>query len=145
MPTVLTVYIYIYIYRGGGRAKAQGEAAVCCYIPVLRHNPADLQKASTEASTMICRWRNLTKDDKISRETNGESMERQSDETTDRGTQTGRGSRAVINQYCTTILVRKHYREAMGRENEDGNENRGQRIATWGGRQARRRPKNNTL
>ena len=73
---------------GGGRAKAQGEAAFCCYIPVLHHNPADLQKAS-EVSTMICRWRNLTKEDKISRETNGESMERQSDETTDRGRQTG--------------------------------------------------------
>ena len=67
----------------------QGEAAVCCYILVLCHNPADPQKASTEASTMICRWCNLAKKDKISRETNGEAMERQSDETTDRGMQRG--------------------------------------------------------
>ena len=61
----------------------QGDAAVCCYILVLCHDPANPQKA---ASTVI--W-NLTKKDKISRETNGESMERQSDETTDRGMQTG--------------------------------------------------------
>ena len=64
----------------------QGDAAVCYYILVLCHDPANPQKASTEASTVI--W-NLTKKDKILRETNGESMERQSDETTDRGTQTG--------------------------------------------------------
>ena len=67
----------------------QGGAVVCCCILVLCHNPADPQKASTEASTMICRWWNLTKKDKILRETNGESMERQSDEMTDRGMQTG--------------------------------------------------------
>ena len=43
----------------------------------------------------------------------------------DRQGNANRGSWAVINQYCTTILVRRHYGEAMGRENEEGNTNRG--------------------
>ena len=78
------------VRRKGGEGKGTGgSSGLLLYIPFLCHNPADLQKASTEASTKICRWRNLTKEDKISRETNGESMERQSDEMTDRGTQTG--------------------------------------------------------
>ena len=52
--------------EGGQRRMGKQWFAViyCFYATIL-----PIRKASTEASTKICRWQNLTKEDKISRET----------------------------------------------------------------------------
>ena len=135
--------------RGGDAQWRSRKAGYCSYIPWHRNVNHNKTKVGTSRKHKIM-WTVLHKQ-MVSKRSSTTGTERG-------GWEGGRGwERNGAPGRCTLLLytetaprsMMRSRGESMERQSEDimerGMGNRGLRIATWGGRQAHRRPKNNTL